>query len=88
MLLFFFPRVEGRGVAEICAVARGDRGSMTDGHGVDKAVPERLGLALDFGAVLQFGPDQGRIRIPVHDESGKFLQELSEASGDFFPAGG
>jgi hypothetical protein len=50
MFLFFFPRVEGGGVAEIRAVARGYRGSMTDGHGVDKAVPEGLGLALDFGA--------------------------------------
>ena len=41
---------------EIFRVPGGNAGVVADGHGIQEAVPERLGLVLDLRRMLYLGP--------------------------------
>ena len=65
-----FPRIEGFGVAKVCAVARGNRYAVSEGQCIQQAIPKRLRTPFDFGGMAQASSDASGFGIPMHDGIG------------------
>lgn len=81
---FSCPWIQNLGVAKVVDIAGCNERGMSNSHRFDQTIPESLRLAFDFTAVFKLGPDQGRFRIPIHDQGRKFPEEIGEFLANLF----